>query len=137
LTFLLILPLSNLFHSLCHVLLYSKTPKQVFFNQINIFDSFTHSISTHYSVPGYVLFFLVRQAPEYMLKLQNGKFDAPDRLFNGISDAWNSVNSNPADLKELIPEFYESNGEFLTNMLDLDMVSIQSDAVSKCSCNYR
>ena len=68
-----------------------------------------------------------------MLKLQNGKFDAPDRLFNGISDAWNSVNSNPADLKELIPEFYESNGEFLTNMLDLDMVSIQSDAVSKCS----
>ena len=64
-----------------------------------------------------------------MLKLQNGKFDAPDRLFNGISDAWNSVNGNPADLKELIPEFYESNGEFLTNMLDLDMVSIQSDAV--------
>ena len=36
---------------------------------------------THYSTPGYVLFYLVRQAPEYMLCLQNGKFDAPDRLF--------------------------------------------------------
>ena len=36
---------------------------------------------THYSTPGYVLFYLVRMAPEYMLCLQNGKFDAPDRLF--------------------------------------------------------
>jgi factor associated with neutral sphingomyelinase activation len=56
-----------------------------------------------------------------MLRLQNGKFDAPDRMFNGVKEAWDSVNSNPADLKELIPEFYESNGEFLLNMLDLDM----------------
>ena len=31
LTFLFLLPLSNLFHGLCHVLLYCKTPKQVFF----------------------------------------------------------------------------------------------------------
>jgi factor associated with neutral sphingomyelinase activation len=34
---------------------------------------------THYSTPGYVLFYLVRQAPEYMLRLQNGKFDAPSK----------------------------------------------------------
>ena len=39
-TFILLLPLSNLFHCLCLVLLYSKTPKQVFFNPINIFDIF-------------------------------------------------------------------------------------------------
>ena len=31
LTFLFLLPPSNLFHCLCHDLLYSKTPKQVFF----------------------------------------------------------------------------------------------------------
>ena len=31
LTFLFLLPPSNLFQWLCHVLLYSKTPKQVFF----------------------------------------------------------------------------------------------------------
>ena len=43
-----------------------------------------------------------------MLRLQNGKFDAPDRLFNSVADAWQSVLSNPADLKELIPEFYET-----------------------------
>ena len=36
-------------------------------------------------MPGYVLFYVVRQAPEYMLRLQNGKFDAPDRLFNSVA----------------------------------------------------
>jgi len=39
---------------------------------------------THYSTPGYVLFYLVRMAPEYMLCLQNGKFDAADRLFRRL-----------------------------------------------------
>jgi factor associated with neutral sphingomyelinase activation len=40
---------------------------------------------THYSTPGYVLYFLVRKAPEYMLKLQNGRFDHPDRLFTSMA----------------------------------------------------
>ena len=45
LSFLLFLPPSNLFHCHCHVLLYSKTPKQVFFNPIKyILTSFTHSV---------------------------------------------------------------------------------------------
>jgi len=41
-----------------------------------------------------------------MLRLQNGRFDAPDRLFNSIPAAWRSCLDNSADLKELIPEFY-------------------------------
>lgn len=28
---------------------------------------------THYSTPGYVLYYLVRRAPEHVLRLQNGK----------------------------------------------------------------
>ncbi|KAL4538454.1 hypothetical protein Ndes2437A_g01474 [Nannochloris sp. 'desiccata'] len=61
---------------------------------------------THYSCPGYTMFWLVRAAPAHMLRLQNGKFDAPDRLFCSISEAWDSVLTNQADVKELIPEFY-------------------------------
>nr|CAG4710885.1 unnamed protein product [Naegleria fowleri] len=76
---------------------------------------------THYSTPGYVLYFLVRQAPEYMLKLQNGKFDAPDREFCSIKQTFNSVLTNTTDLKELIPEFYQSTGSFLMNSLNLDL----------------
>jgi factor associated with neutral sphingomyelinase activation len=61
---------------------------------------------THYSCPGYTLHWLVRAAPGHMLRLQTGRFDAPDRLFCGVADAWASALSNPADVKELIPEFF-------------------------------
>ena len=76
-----------------------------------------HRYGTHYSTPGYVLFYLVRQKPEHMLRMQSGKFDSPDRMFNDISATWSSVLSNPADLKELIPEFYDpkTRGTFLVN----------------------
>lgn len=76
---------------------------------------------THYSTPGYVLFSLVRQAPEHMLHLQAGRFDAPDRMFSSVAQSWESVLTNPADLKELIPEFYASSGDFLVNASNLDM----------------
>lgn len=76
---------------------------------------------THYSTPGYVLHYLVRVAPEYMLCLQNGKFDAPDRMFHSIEGMWQSCLTNPADLKELIPEFFTGSGEFLVNFDDLDL----------------
>jgi WD40 repeat protein len=61
---------------------------------------------THYSCSGYCLFWLVRAAPGHMLRLQSGRFDAPDRLFCSVKDSWESVLSNPADVKELIPEFF-------------------------------
>lgn len=61
---------------------------------------------THYSTPGYVIGYLVRNRPMYMLKLQSGKFDKPDRLFKSIKgDVKNIINSHSC-LKELIPEFY-------------------------------
>ncbi|RQM21899.1 hypothetical protein B5M09_009339 [Aphanomyces astaci] len=99
---------------------------------------------THYSTPGYVLFYLVRMAPEYMLCLQNGKFDAPDRLFrrcgsqmfsffngNGsIADTYQSCLTNHADLKELIPAFYDTDSphvcEWLQNTRNLDLGTTQT-----------
>lgn len=77
---------------------------------------------SHYSTPGFVLYYLVRQMPEYMLCLQNGKFDHPDRMFNSIPDTWRNVTTNTSDFKELIPEFYEpeNKGAFLVNHQNLD-----------------
>ena len=43
---------------------------------------------THYSSPGYVLFYTVRVAPEYTLCLQAGKYDHADRMFCGINETW-------------------------------------------------
>lgn len=75
---------------------------------------------THYSCPSYVLYWLVRAAPGHMLRLQGGRFDAPDRLFASVAGAWTSALANPADVKELIPEFYLPGAAgFLRNGLGL------------------
>lgn len=92
---------------------------------------------THYSTPAYTINYLVRAAPAAMLRLQNGRFDTPDRLFNSLADTWAGVMKNQGDVKELIPEFYATDfsrgnasgiisskaspGEFLDNVLGLDL----------------
>ena len=49
-------------------------------------------------------------------RLQNGRFDSPDRLFSGVREAWESVTGGAADFKELIPEFFlPGGGAFLVN----------------------
>lgn len=96
---------------------------------------------THYSTPAYTINYLVRAAPAAMLRLQNGKFDMPDRLFHSVAATWQGVLTNQGDVKELIPEFYALNyskgdtsgivssksapGEFLDNLLGLDLGSRQ------------
>lgn len=78
---------------------------------------------THYSAPGYVLYYLVRNMPEHMLCLQNGKFDAADRMFYDISHCYSCALTNHADVKELIPEFYNPLGgfDFLINARSLQL----------------
>ena len=82
----------------------------------------------HYSTPGYVVYYLLRNKPQLMLKLQNGRFDSPDRLLCSIKETWDSVRSLPTDLKELIPEFYSDSPEFLTNKEGLDFGVRQNGA---------
>lgn len=74
---------------------------------------------THYSCPGYIMFWLVRAAPAHLLRLQNGRFDTADRLFGSVAGAWESVTSTAPDVKELIPEFFLQSPAFLTNRLQL------------------
>jgi len=81
---------------------------------------------THYSAAGYVLYYLMRNMPEHMLCLQNGKFDAPDRMFHNIEHCFNCVLTNHADVKELIPEFYTPNYDsFLMNIKSLQLGATQ------------
>lgn len=72
---------------------------------------------SHYSTPAFVLFYLVRLYPHYVLCLQNGRFDHPDRMFNSCADVYKNCLNNMSDFKELIPEFYnmEAEGRFLVN----------------------
>lgn len=77
---------------------------------------------SHYSTPGFVLYYLVRQHPQYMLCLQNGRFDHPDRMFNSLKETWENVTANPSDFKELIPQFYnpDATPDFLINSSNID-----------------
>ena len=61
---------------------------------------------SHYSNPGFVVFYLLRCRPQLMLRLQNGRFDSPDRLFCSVRGAWEGVLRWNTDVKELIPQFY-------------------------------
>jgi factor associated with neutral sphingomyelinase activation len=76
---------------------------------------------SHYSTPGYVLFYLVRVVPEYLLCLHNGRFDHPDRMFSSVADTWENCLNGAVDVKELIPEFYQPPGDFLLNKLNLNL----------------
>ncbi|XP_069705161.1 protein FAN-like [Periplaneta americana] len=77
---------------------------------------------SHYSAPGFVLFYLVRKYPHYMLCLQNGRFDHPDRMFNSVPDVWKNVLTNMSDFKEVIPAFYDvqKGGDFLVNTFGIN-----------------
>lgn len=80
---------------------------------------------THYSTPGYVVGYLFRKNPLWMLHLQSGKFDAPDRLFYDVQKDWKNCYSHNGCLKELIPEFYMTDTDFLINKKFLDFGKTQ------------
>jgi factor associated with neutral sphingomyelinase activation len=77
---------------------------------------------SHYSTPGFVLFYLARLYPHYVLCLQSGRFDHPDRMFNSVADVFKNCQTNMSDFKELIPEFYDisQQGNFLVNNLGIN-----------------
>ncbi|OHT03981.1 hypothetical protein TRFO_28644 [Tritrichomonas foetus] len=71
---------------------------------------------THFSSPSVVAGFLIRTEPfaSLHIRLQEGRFDLPGRLFFSIKNAWASVTGPSNDFRELIPEFFCSE-HFLIN----------------------
>jgi hypothetical protein len=78
---------------------------------------------THYSTPAYVIYFLTRSHPMFQLQIQNGTYGPADRMLNSLRDCWNFIygNSIGNEVMELTPEFYQSNGEFLINIHNIQL----------------
>jgi Beige/BEACH domain len=56
-----------------------------------------------------------------------GKFDAPDRMFHSMNHCFTCVQTNHADVKELIPEFYNPEDyDFLINARGLQLGATQT-----------
>jgi len=83
---------------------------------------------SHYSSAAATLFWLLRLEPytSFAVELQSGKFDHADRLFYSLREAWLSCNTNIADVKELIPEFFYMP-DFLRNASRFELGVRQDD----------
>ncbi len=69
----------------------------------------------------YSFFTIVTMCLLCYLFVQGGHFDLADRMFHSIPDAWTSASeTNMADIKELIPEFFYLP-EFLGNSNSFDL----------------
>ncbi|XP_077383055.1 neurobeachin-like protein 2 isoform X1 [Festucalex cinctus] len=81
---------------------------------------------THYSNAAGVMHYLIRMEPFTTLhiQLQSGRFDCADRQFHSVAAAWQARIESPADVKELIPEFFYFP-EILQNMNGFDLGSLQ------------
>uniref|UniRef100_A0A669D9I1 Neurobeachin-like protein 2 n=1 Tax=Oreochromis niloticus TaxID=8128 RepID=A0A669D9I1_ORENI len=81
---------------------------------------------THYSNAAGVMHYMIRMEPFTTLhiQLQSGKFDCADRQFHSVAAAWQARMESPADVKELIPEFFYFP-EFLQNMNGFDLGQLQ------------
>ena len=77
---------------------------------------------THFSSPAVVAGYLIRTEPYSSLhiRLQQGRFDLPGRIFFSIKNAWASVTGPSNDFRELIPEFFCSE-HFLMNENGFDL----------------
>lgn len=87
-----------------------------------ISDETRYLYGSFYSSSAVVIGYLIRMEPftSLHIKLQNGRFDIPDRLFTSIPSAWESVTTNQMDFRELIPEFFLIP-DFLNNTNQFDL----------------
>jgi hypothetical protein len=82
---------------------------------------------SHYSVAGFVLWYLMRLEPYTSLhiQLQDGRFDKPDRMFTSLAATWRGCTTNTSDVKELVPEMFYCP-EILTNVNNIDFGKTQA-----------
>jgi factor associated with neutral sphingomyelinase activation len=104
-----------------------KTSKDTYHELKDQGEEYPHMYGSFYSYPFIVLYYLTRTHPTHFLRLQGGDFDKADRLFFSMKETWGSSYNPGQDVKELIPEFYSSDGEFLKNINMLVLGKTQND----------
>lgn len=91
--------------------------------------------SCGYSTPTTVAYFLLRAVPEFLTRNANYVYAPADRFFRSVQTSFESCLHNSGDYRELIPEFYAGNNEFLMNcseaQLDGTMPDVELPAWAK------
>uniref|UniRef100_A0A8C6SE64 Neurobeachin n=1 Tax=Neogobius melanostomus TaxID=47308 RepID=A0A8C6SE64_9GOBI len=88
--------------------------------------------SSHYSTASAALHWLIRTEPftTFFLSTNGQRFPHPDRTFSGIGRSWRLCLRDPADVKELIPEFFYLP-EMLVNSNDYPL-GLREDGTLVC-----
>lgn len=97
---------------------------------INNEENADYFYNTMYSNSQIVNHFLIRNFPLLSLNYEEGKFGVEERLFKSIEDIWEFIMSTSTDLRELIPEFYCGDGNFL-----ITCNNIQLESKNNCNKN--
>jgi factor associated with neutral sphingomyelinase activation len=96
-----------------------------FKNRNNSMNEPPYLYNSHYSTPAIIIHYLTRSLPQYQLHLQGGSFGPAERMFNNICDYWNYIYTQGREVNELIPEFYNSDGEFFINVHNIPLAKSQ------------
>ena len=59
-----------------------------------------------YSTPGIVMYYLIRKAPSFLLRLQQTTFGPKEKFIMSMPNAWGSTFSQYDELKEAVPEYF-------------------------------
>jgi hypothetical protein len=92
-----------------------------FKNRTNSMNEPPYLYNSHYSTPAIVIYYLTRALPQYQLHLQGGSFGPPERMFNNVSEFWGYIYAHGREVNELVPEFYNSDGEFMVNVHNIPL----------------
>ncbi|CAG9334889.1 NSMAF_4 [Blepharisma stoltei] len=76
---------------------------------------------SHYSNPSIVFLYFIRKIPELLLRCQNSVYSISEKLFLSIEKSFQSSISEFGDLKELTPEFFSDDPDFLINVDELSI----------------
>ena len=98
---------------------------------------FKYHLGIHYSTSSYIYYYLMRQEPysDLLIKLQNYQQENPNRMFIGIVESINLLESSK-DPREIIPELF-NHFEYLIN-LNCAFFGIKTDnnIVDDCLINF-
>jgi len=81
-----------------------------------------------YSTPSIVMYYLIRQCPAFLLRLQQTTFGPKEKFIMSLPTSWTNTFTQYDELKECIPEFYDpDNAEFLLNLNSLNLGKTHTD----------
>lgn len=92
------------------------------FEHLKSSGQYAYHYGSHYSNPNIISHFLIRSHPSLTLNYEDGSFSkAEERIFKSIDELWQFILNNSTDVRELTPEFYCGEGDFLVNYCNIEL----------------